>query len=122
MTWSKSCYFTAGDVRSLEVCNGKAANFSCAQDEVILMQKAEYGRMNMGICVKKNLGNYRLHEFLPHTLKGCQGIVFTHSVRMDGRARGCRCATSWCNLDLTFAVVTLSLNIFSGLYLRNYKV
>ena len=31
----------------------------------------------------------------------------------------CRCATSWCDLDLTFdlAVVTLSLKILSGLYL-----
>ena len=32
--------------------------------------------------------------------------------------------TSWCDLDLTFdlAVVTLSLKILSGLYLRNRKV
>ena len=38
--------------------------------------------------------------------------------------RGCRCATSWCDLDLTFdpAVVTLNLKILSGLYLRNRKV
>ena len=38
--------------------------------------------------------------------------------------RGCRCATSWSDLDLTFdlAVVTLSLKILSGLYLRNRKV
>ena len=35
--------------------------------------------------------------------------------------RGCRCAMSWCDLDLTFdlAAVTLSLKILSGLYLRN---
>ena len=32
--------------------------------------------------------------------------------------------TSWCDLDLTFdlTVVTLSLKILSGLYLRNRKV
>ena len=38
--------------------------------------------------------------------------------------RGCSCATSWSDLDLTFdlAVVTLSLKILSGLYLRNCKV
>ena len=38
--------------------------------------------------------------------------------------RGYRCAMSWCYLDLTFdlAVVTLSLQILSGLYLRNRKV
>ena len=37
---------------------------------------------------------------------------------------GCRCATSLCDLDLTFdlAVVTLSLKILSGLYLGNCKV
>ena len=78
-------------------------------------------------------------------------FVFTHGVRMGGwvggekmfvRAvspkpygvgssylvgtlvRGCRCATSWCDLDLTFdlAVVTLTYKISSGLYLGNRKV
>ena len=38
--------------------------------------------------------------------------------------RGCRCAMSWSDLDLTFdlAVVTLTYKILSGLYLRNRKV
>ena len=38
--------------------------------------------------------------------------------------RGCRCATSWCDLDLTFdlGVVTLTYKILSGLYLGNHKV
>ena len=38
--------------------------------------------------------------------------------------RGCRCATLWSDLGLTFdlAVVTLSLKILSGLYLGNRKV
>ena len=38
--------------------------------------------------------------------------------------RGCRCVTSWSDLDLTFdlAVVTLSLKILSGLYLGSRKV
>ena len=37
---------------------------------------------------------------------------------------GCRCAMSWCDLDLTFdlAVVTLTYKILSGLYLGNCKV
>ena len=37
--------------------------------------------------------------------------------------RGCRCATSSCDLDLTFdlAVVTLSLKILSGLYLGTVR-
>ena len=88
----------------------------------------------------------------PTALKGCRGIVFTHGVRVGGPAGGrreivcpgcisetvrcrkfilgrdigwgCRCATSWSDLDLTFdlAVVTLSLKILSGLYLGNHKV
>ena len=37
---------------------------------------------------------------------------------------GCRCGTSWSDLDLTidFAVVTLTYKILSGLYLGNHKV
>ena len=37
--------------------------------------------------------------------------------------RRCRCATSWCDLDLTFdlAVVILSLKILSGLYLGTIR-
>ena len=38
--------------------------------------------------------------------------------------RGCRCATSWCGLDLTFfdlAVVTLTYNALSGLYLETIR-
>ena len=30
------------------------------------------------------------YSFYPTALKGCQGIVFTHGVRMDGRAAGRR--------------------------------
>ena len=86
--------------------------------------------------------------FYPTALKGCQGIVFTHGVRMGGwrekvcpgciletvrcrklilgrtLVRGCRCATSWSDLDLTFdlAVVTLTYKILSRLYLGNCKV
>ena len=42
----------------------------------------------------------------------------------DILVRGCRCATSWCDLDLTFdlAIVTLIYKILSGLYLGNCKV
>ena len=37
---------------------------------------------------------------------------------------GCRCAVSWCDLDLNFdlAKVTLSLKILCGLYLGNRKL
>ena len=38
--------------------------------------------------------------------------------------RGCRCATSWSDLDLTFdlAVVTLTYKMLPGLYLGKCKV
>ena len=38
--------------------------------------------------------------------------------------KGCRCATSCCDHDLTFnlAVVTLTYKILSGLYLGNHKL
>ena len=38
--------------------------------------------------------------------------------------RGCRCATSWSDLNWTFdlAVVTLTYKILSGLYLGNREV
>ena len=38
--------------------------------------------------------------------------------------RGCRCAKSWCDLDLTFdlAIVTFTFKILSGLYVGNRKV
>ena len=37
---------------------------------------------------------------------------------------GCRCETSWCDLDLTFdlAVVTLTYKILSGPFLGRRKV
>ena len=62
---------------------------------------------------------YALQYFYPTALKGCRGIVFTHGVRIGGRVAnlrcrklilgrdtgfgGCRCATSWSDLDLTLA-------------------
>ena len=88
----------------------------------------------------------RYKHFYPTALKGCRSIVFTHGVRMGGRAsegrekvcpgcisetvrcrkliRGCRRATSWSDLYLTFdlAVVTLTHKILSGLYLGNREV
>ena len=37
---------------------------------------------------------------------------------------GCRCATSWCDLHLTFdlAIVTLTVKILSRLYVRNCNI
>ena len=38
--------------------------------------------------------------------------------------KGCRCATLWCDFDLTFdpAILTLTYKILFGLYLGNRKV
>ena len=85
-----------------------------------------------------------ISAFYPIALKGFRGIVFIHGVWMGGSVgewgklcpdciletvryrkliligtlvRGCRCATSWCDLDLT-----LTYKILSGLYHRNCKV
>ena len=91
------------------------------------------------ICVISSIYKWYF-SFYPTAFKGCQGIVFTQGVGMGGgkkvvRAvyqkllgvgssylvgtlvRGCRCATSWSDLDLT-----LSLKILSRLYLGNRKV
>ena len=46
-------------------------------------------------------GKIKLLDFYPTALKGCRGIVFTHGVRMGGRAAG---------------------KSLSELYLRNRKV
>ena len=91
---------------------------------------------------------FRYVSQLAFTPQGCAGIVFTQGVRM-GRwwqkvylgcisetikcrkltlgwdiGWGCRCEMSCCDLDSMFdlAIVTLSLKIFSGIYLRNHKV
>ena len=49
---------------------------------------------------------------------------FENLVQAISIVRTCRCATLWCDLDLTFelAVVTLTYKILSGLYLRYRKV
>ena len=57
-------------------------------------------------------------------------IVFTHDVRcrkliMVGiLVRGCRWATSWCDLDLNFdlVIVTMSFKILSGLFCGFHKI
>ena len=63
-----------------------------------------------------------------HRQKVYQGCISLNMrcrklIRGRGIGWGCRCATSWCDLDLTFylAVVTLSLKILLGLYLINCK-
>ena len=49
---------------------------------------------------------------------------YIERLKVGTMVRGCRCAMSLCDLDLTFdlAVVTLTNKILSGLYLGNRKV
>ena len=49
----------------------------------------------------------------------CRKLILDRDIGWE-----CRCATPWSDLDFTFdlALVTLSLKILSGLYLRNCKV
>ena len=70
----------------------------------------------VGKCVLKRAGGWRG--------KVCPGCISeTVRCRKLILGRECRCAASWCDLDLTFdLVVTLSLNILFELYLRNCKV
>ena len=68
-------------------------------------------------------------EYLGKDKKVCPGCI-AETVRCRQLILGtstvirCRCAMSWSDLDLTFdlAVVTLSLKILSGLYLKTHKV
>ena len=47
--------------------------------------------MNLGICILIKGEHMILNiSFYPTALKGCQGIVFTHGVRMGGRVGGRR--------------------------------
>ena len=64
-----------------------------------------YGHNGTCLCMLHVYSVYMFFSFYPTALKGCRGIVFTHGVRMGGRAGG-RAAG----------------NSLSGLYLRNRKV
>ena len=39
-----------------DFCHRETLNASCAENEVIMMKTARYGRMTIGKCVRKNLG------------------------------------------------------------------
>ena len=39
-----------------EICNMETFEAECGEDEVILMQRALYGRMKMGKCVSSSYG------------------------------------------------------------------
>ena len=78
---------------------------------------------NLYITLSKEIGCQFLTKdrsflaFGRHVIIHCRYLVGT-------LVRGCRCAMSWSDLDLTFdlAIVTLTYKILSGLYLGNSKV
>ena len=78
-----------------------------------------------------------MHRFhLWHLAEGCISETLKYRKLVLGRyfetimcrtlilGRGCKYATSWCDLDLTFdlAVVTLTCKVLPGLYVGNCKV
>ena len=69
---------------------------------VLLDQSAAFDTIDHGTLLDcLSVLVWRCWHSYPTALKGCRGIVFTHAVRMGGRAAG---------------------NSLSGLYLRNRKV
>ena len=53
---------------------------------------------------------------MPEMLR-CRKLTLSRYIDLEGGGGGgCWCATSWCDLDLTFdlVIVTLSLKILSG--------
>ncbi len=60
------------------MCESTDFQAECAQDEVIVMTTATYGRMYVGNCVKKNMGHL-----------GCQANVLSVAQRSCSGLRAC---------------------------------
>ena len=58
------------------------------------------------------------------TIVRCRKLILGSGIGLGCRGGGCRRATSWYDLDMSFdlAVVTLTYKILSRLYLGNCKV
>ncbi|ELU05656.1 hypothetical protein CAPTEDRAFT_217504 [Capitella teleta] len=73
---------------SVDYCSDETFQASCSQNQVIVMTEAKYGRMQMGKCVKSDLG------FL-----GCQVDALS---RMDEKCSGkARCETAINDAEFT---------------------
>jgi len=73
-------------VNGLEYCDWEIFNVSCASDEVLAINHARYGRMNLGRCVTTNYGSI-----------GCGADVTSH---LDSACSGRRtCALSVISLS-----------------------
>lgn len=62
-----------------EYCQWDTFNATCADDEVILMQSARYGRMQLGHCVSRNYGHV-----------GCEMDMLSHVDSMCSGRRTCK--------------------------------
>ena len=74
----------------LEYCIGHTFNASCPPDEIILMETAEYGRMKIGTCIKKDLGSL-----------GCSVDVMRHFDRVCSNKNMCEMVVSQSQIPVT---------------------
>ncbi len=57
-----------------EYCQLESFNATCADDEIIIMLSAHYGRMRSGRCITRNYGNLGCSaDVLPYLDKQCSG-------------------------------------------------
>ena len=60
----------------IEICNGEYFQAACSDDELIIMQSAQFGRMRLGTCVKEDLGYLGCGTDVLHQLDDvCSGKV-----------------------------------------------
>ena len=58
-----------------EFCQNEAFSAKCSNNEVIIMEKALYGRMRLGRCVKTDFGFVGCYT---DVLKVSQKVLFSH--------------------------------------------
>jgi len=68
----------AGELKVGEYCHAEVFRASCADDQVILMERALYGRMSLGRCVELDMGHL-----------GCQSDVLALADRRCSGRRSC---------------------------------
>ena len=63
----------------MEYCAGENFEAKCGENEVIVIEKASYGRMRIGKCVKRDFGYL-----------GCQADILYHMDRLCSGKRECK--------------------------------
>lgn len=72
------CFVSIGE-NAREYCEWETFNPSCAEDEVVVITRAKYGRMVLGRCVKKDYGHI-----------GCETDVTSELDRECSGRRACK--------------------------------